>query len=48
LRFADPERDARLIERARDCAAHMLAEHPQASEAHVRRWLGVRTAMLAA
>ena len=39
LRFADLERDQPLLERARDSAAVMLLQHPQAARRHVQRWL---------
>jgi ATP-dependent DNA helicase RecG len=42
LRFADLERDAALIEAAREAAARLIAEQPGAARAHVRRWLGGR------
>ncbi|HEX5010944.1 MAG TPA: helicase-related protein [Planctomycetota bacterium] len=42
LRFADLERDAPLIEAARDAAARLIAEQPDAARAHVQRWLGAR------
>jgi ATP-dependent DNA helicase RecG len=42
LRFADLERDAALIEAARDAAARLIAEQPGAARAHLRRWLGAR------
>jgi len=42
LRFADLERDTALIEAARDAAARLIAEHPEAARAHVQRWLGAR------
>ncbi len=48
LRFADLERDADLVEAARDCAARMLREEPSAAEAHLQRWLGGREAFLGA
>jgi ATP-dependent DNA helicase RecG len=48
LRFADLERDADLVEAARDCAARMLGEEPSAVEAHLQRWLGGREAFLGA
>jgi ATP-dependent DNA helicase RecG len=38
LRFADLERDAELVEAARDAAAAMLRDRPQAARAHVARW----------
>ena len=40
LRFADLERDAVLIEAARDAADEILAGDPRAAAAHVDRWLG--------
>ena len=40
LRFADLERDAGLIEAARDTAEELLASDPRAAAAHVQRWLG--------
>jgi ATP-dependent DNA helicase RecG len=40
LRFADLERDAGLIEAARDTAEELLASDPHAAAAHVQRWLG--------
>ncbi|HEY5633051.1 MAG TPA: ATP-dependent DNA helicase RecG [Burkholderiaceae bacterium] len=46
LRFADLERDAALVEAARDCAGSMLRDHPQAALAHLERWLGGREAYL--
>jgi ATP-dependent DNA helicase RecG len=46
LRFADLERDAALVERARDCAEVMLREYPEAARAHVARWLGSREQLL--
>ena len=42
LRFADLERDARLIERARDAADELLRREPAAAKAHLERWLGER------
>jgi ATP-dependent DNA helicase RecG len=42
LRFADLERDAALIEAARDAAAHLIGEQPQAARAPGQRWLGAR------
>jgi len=42
LRFADPERDARLIETARDAADELLRREPAAASAHLQRWLGGR------
>jgi ATP-dependent DNA helicase RecG len=42
LRFADPERDLRLIEEARDAADELLRREPAAAKAHLDRWLGGR------
>jgi ATP-dependent DNA helicase RecG len=42
LRFADLERDADLIELARDVADTMIAERSHAVERHLDRWLGHR------
>ncbi len=42
LRFADLERDAALIEAARDAADELLARGSAAVAAHVERWLGGR------
>jgi ATP-dependent DNA helicase RecG len=40
LRFADLERDAQLIEAARDAANELLRREPSAAGAHLERWLG--------
>jgi ATP-dependent DNA helicase RecG len=40
LRFADLERDAELIERARDAAERMLEAYPEEAARHLARWLG--------
>jgi len=42
LRFADLERDAALIEQARDDAEMLLEKEPAAAAAHLARWLGGR------
>jgi ATP-dependent DNA helicase RecG len=42
LRFADLERDAELIEPAREAAEWLLEKHPEAAAAHLARWLGAR------
>jgi ATP-dependent DNA helicase RecG len=42
LRFADLERDAALIEKARDAADELLRTDPEAARRHVERWLGGR------
>ena len=39
LRIADLERDADLLDTARKFAELLLREHPQAAEAHLKRWL---------
>ncbi len=48
LRFADLDRDAQLLERARAVALQMLARHPEQAAAHVQRWLGARAEYLVA
>ena len=48
LRFADLDRDADLVEVARDCASHMLIHEPQQVDAHITRWLGAREEFLKA
>jgi ATP-dependent DNA helicase RecG len=48
LRFADLERDVVLIERARDAADAILAEHPEVAQRHLTRWLGGREAFIRA
>jgi len=40
LRFADLEKDAALIEQARDAADELLQRDPTAAAAHLARWLG--------
>ena len=40
LKIADIERDADLLDPVRSAADQLLREHPQAAEAHLRRWLG--------
>jgi ATP-dependent DNA helicase RecG len=42
LRFADPERDVKLIESARAAADELLRREPGAAKAHLERWLGGR------
>jgi ATP-dependent DNA helicase RecG len=42
LRFADLERDFRLLEAARDAAAKMVASNSPLIERHLARWLGGR------
>ncbi len=41
LRFADLERDADLVEAARDEAGAMLAGPREAVDAHLARWLAL-------
>jgi ATP-dependent DNA helicase RecG len=48
LRFADLERDAALVERARAAATELLDREPAAAAAHVRRWYEGRHAFLTA
>ena len=42
LRFADLERDVKLLEQARDAADQLLRREPSAAKAHLERWLGGR------
>jgi ATP-dependent DNA helicase RecG len=42
LRFADLERDVKLLESARDLAAVMVESEPDRVEHHLSRWLGGR------
>jgi ATP-dependent DNA helicase RecG len=44
LRYADLERDAELVEAARDVAARMLASDPAACQPVIDRWLAGRSA----
>jgi ATP-dependent DNA helicase RecG len=48
LRFADIERDAALIEQARDAAEELLQSDPAAAERHLDRWLGGKQAFIKA
>jgi len=48
LRYADLERDAALVEVARDLAEAMLAKAPARAERHLARWLGSREELLKA
>ena len=48
LRFADLEKDAALLEWAREVAPLMLDRFPQLAEQHVARWLGGRSDYLKA
>ena len=40
LRFADLQEDSQLLQQARRVAPLLLAQHPQAAQRHVQRWLG--------
>ena len=40
LKIADLERDADLLEAARNAAEELLRQHPQAVQEHLQRWLG--------
>jgi len=48
LRFADLDRDADLVEAARDCASAMLRDDSAMVDAHIGRWLGARQEFLKA
>jgi ATP-dependent DNA helicase RecG len=48
LRFADLELDAPLVELARNAATWLVAQAPQAAEAHLERWMGGREEFLKA
>jgi ATP-dependent DNA helicase RecG len=48
LRFADLDRDADLLEAARAAAEVLLADHPDAAERHLERWLGGQARYLGA
>ena len=48
LRFADLERDADLIEPAREAADWLLATHADDAAAHLARWLGARAEFIRA
>ncbi|MGC2520590.1 MAG: ATP-dependent DNA helicase RecG [Burkholderiales bacterium] len=48
LRFADLNEDADLIEAARVTAQSLLADHAEAAERHLERWLGDRADFLKA
>ena len=40
LKIADLERDADLLAQAKQVAADLLQQHPQAVQAHLQRWMG--------
>ena len=48
LRFADLAEDEPLLRLARTAAQQLLAQHPQAAERHIARWLGSKTDYLKA
>ncbi len=48
LRYADLERDADLVEQARDSAVRLLREEPARAQALVQRWLAGRGAFVQA
>ncbi len=48
LRFADLNEDQAMVAQAREVAQVMLAEHPEAAQAHVARWLGQKSEYLKA
>ncbi|MBS0434421.1 MAG: ATP-dependent DNA helicase RecG [Proteobacteria bacterium] len=48
LRFADLSEDEPLLRLARAAAQALLAQHPQAAERHIARWLGSKTDYLKA
>ncbi len=48
LRFADLDRDADLVEKARSLADLMLKKHPAEADAHLMRWLSGREEFLKA
>ena len=46
LRFADLDADQPLLDAARDWAPRLLAEQPEAVQAHLQRWLSGREQFL--
>jgi ATP-dependent DNA helicase RecG len=46
LRFADLEKDAALLERARDVASQLIDHAPEVAQRHLARWLAGREALL--
>jgi len=46
LKIADLDRDADLLEAAKAMADDLLKQHPQAAEAHLRRWLATAGEMM--
>ena len=43
LRFADPEKDEKLLKDARDVAEEMLCDYPELAQRHLQRWLGEKS-----
>lgn len=48
LRFADLERDAKLLEQARNLAQDFLRDYPELAKQHLERWMAQREAYLSA
>lgn len=48
LRFADLQEDEALLRAARQAAAALLRDHPEAAARHVSRWLGTKAELLKA
>lgn len=48
LRFADVQQDSALLDEARERADRLLAQEPQACDAHIARWLGHRAEFIKA
>lgn len=48
LRFADLQNDLILLEKAREIAPKLIAQHPEVVAQHLQRWLGSREGFLAA
>ncbi|HZA95777.1 MAG TPA: ATP-dependent DNA helicase RecG, partial [Burkholderiaceae bacterium] len=48
LRFADLQRDAQLVEQARDAATELLVKNPDIARQHVQRWYAASNEFLTA
>lgn len=46
LRFADIDKDAELLDRARDIAERLIQQQPDIAQRHLARWLGGRDVLL--
>lgn len=46
LRFADIEKDAELLDSAREIAERLIEQQPQIAQRHLARWLGGRDVLL--